>query len=132
MPVITYAGPVSLLVKQYQMILAFWLMYYNSVRQLLSLETYFICLFQNFVGAKLNSTLFPFKFKIHNLYCLHVIWSRRQCLNELQKEYFLKTKIIALDWIWVTLWSWCQMNRNGHSFPVKHHVGGKHQENLEK
>ena len=38
----------------------------------------------------------------------------RQCLNKLQKEYCVKTKIIALDW------SWCQMNRNGHSSPVKH------------
>ena len=44
----------------------------------------------------------------------------RPCLNELQKEYCVKIKLIALDWQWVTLISWCQMNRDGHSFPVKH------------
>ena len=49
----------------------------------------------------------------------------RPCLNELQKEYCVKTKVIALDWQWVTLRSWCQMNRNGHSSPVKHKVEGK-------
>ena len=50
---------------------------------------------------------------------------RRQCLNELQKEYCVKTKVIALDGQWVTLRLWCQMNRNGHSSPVKHKVEGK-------
>ena len=49
----------------------------------------------------------------------------RPCLNELQKEYYMKTKVIALDWQWVTLRSWCQMNRNGHSSQVKHRVDGK-------
>ena len=40
----------------------------------------------------------------------------RPCMNELQKEYCVKIKLIALDWQWVTLISWCQMNRDGHSF----------------
>ena len=57
---------------------------------------------------------------------------RRPCLNELQKEYCVKTKVIALDWQWVTLRSWCQMNRNGHSSPVKHKVEGKQKNILEK
>ena len=63
-----------------------------------------------------------------------LLWCRymRQCLNELQKEYCVKTKIIALDWQWVTLRSWCQMNRNGHRSPVKHKVEGKPHKILEK
>ena len=56
----------------------------------------------------------------------------RPCRNELQKEYCVKTKIIALDWQWVTLRAWCQMNRNGHSSPVKHKVEGKPHKILEK
>ena len=56
----------------------------------------------------------------------------RQCLNDLQKEYCVKTKLIALDWQWVTLRSWCQMNRKGHSSPGKHYVEGKPHESLEK
>ena len=46
----------------------------------------------------------------------------RQCLNELQKEYCVKRKHITLDWQWVTLISWCQMNRLGHSSQVMHKV----------
>ena len=57
---------------------------------------------------------------------------KRQFLNELQNEYCVKTQIIALDWHWVTLRSRCQMNRNGHSPPVKHYVEGKPFESLEK
>ena len=53
------------------------------------------------------------------------------CLNELQKEYSMKTKVIALDWQWVTLRSWWQMNRNGHSSPVKHNSEDKPHKNLE-
>ena len=56
----------------------------------------------------------------------------RPCLNELQKEYCVKTKVIAMDWQWVTLRSWCQMNPNGHSSPVKHKVDGKPQTIFEK
>ena len=56
----------------------------------------------------------------------------RPCLNELQKEYCVKTKVLALDWQWVTLRWWCQMNRNGHSSPVKHKVEGKPHNILEK
>ena len=56
----------------------------------------------------------------------------RPYLNELQKEYCVKTKVIALDWQKVTLGSWCQMNRNSHSSPVKHKVEGKPHKNLEK
>ena len=56
----------------------------------------------------------------------------RPCLNELQKEYCVKTKVIELDWQWVTLRSWCQMNRNGHSSPVKHKVEGKPHNFFEK
>ena len=56
----------------------------------------------------------------------------RPCLNELQKEYCVKTKVITLDWQWVTLRSWCHMNRNGHSSPVKHKVEGKPHKVLEK
>ena len=57
---------------------------------------------------------------------------RRLCLNELQKEYCVKIKLIALDWQWVTLISWCQMNRLGHSSPVMHKVEGKTHNILEK
>ena len=56
----------------------------------------------------------------------------RQCLNELQKEYCVKTKAIALEWQWVTLRSWCQMNHNGHSSPVRHKIEGKPHKILEK
>ena len=56
----------------------------------------------------------------------------RPCLNELQKEYCVKIKLIALDWQWVTLISWCQMNRLGHSSPVMHIVEGKTHKLLEK
>jgi hypothetical protein len=56
----------------------------------------------------------------------------RQYLSELQKKYCVKTKLIALDWQWLTLRSWCQMNRNGHSSPVKHKVEGKPHKILEK
>ena len=56
----------------------------------------------------------------------------RPWLNELQKECCVKTKVIALDWQWVTLRSWCQMNHNGHSSPVKHKVEGKPHKILEK
>ena len=57
---------------------------------------------------------------------------RRPCQNELQKEYCVKIKVIALDWQWVTLRLWCQMNRKGHSSPVKHKVVGKPHKILEK
>ena len=78
-----------------------------------------------------------------NDYMLHDFWTglaplcplcmcMRPCLNELQKEYWLKTKVIVLEWQWVTLGSWCQMNRNGHSSPVKHKVEGKPHKILEK
>ena len=56
----------------------------------------------------------------------------RQCLNELQKEYCVKIKLIALDWQWVTMISWCQMNRLGHSSPDMHKVEGKTHTILEK
>ena len=48
----------------------FWLTNYNRGRKLLSLETKFICLFQNCVGTKLSSTLFPFGvwLRIQNFY----------------------------------------------------------------
>ena len=49
----------------------------------------------------------------------------RPCLNELQKEYCMKIKLIAMDWQWVTLISWCQMNRNIHSSPTMHKVEGE-------
>ena len=55
----------------------------------------------------------------------------RLCLNELQKEDCVKTKVIELDWQWVTLRSWCQMNCNSSS-PVKHKVEGKPNKILEK
>ena len=41
------------------------------------------------------------------------------------------TKVIALDWQWVTLRSWCHMNRNSHSSLVKHNVEGKTHKVLE-
>ena len=56
----------------------------------------------------------------------------RPCLNELQKEYCVKTKVITLDWQWVTLRSWCQMSGNCHSSPVKNKVVGKPHKILEK
>ena len=52
--------------------------------------------------------------------------------NELQKECCVETKLIALDWQWVTLTFWCQINRNGHSSPVMHKVEGKTHNILEK
>jgi hypothetical protein len=52
-------------------------------------------------------------------------------MNELQKEYCVKTKLIALDWQWETLISWCQMNRLGHSSSVMHNVEGKTHKLLE-
>ena len=57
---------------------------------------------------------------------------RRPCLNELQKEYCVKIKLIALDWQWVTLISWCQMNCLGHRSPVMHKVEGKTHTIMEK
>ena len=42
----------------------------------------------------------------------------RPCLNVLQKEYWVRIKLIALDWQWVTQISWCKMNRLGHRSPV--------------
>ena len=50
----------------------------------------------------------------------------------LQKGYCMKTKVIALDWQWVTLRSWCQMNHNSHSSPVKHKVDDKPHNIFEK
>ena len=60
------------------------------------------------------------------------ILDKRPCLIELQKEYCVKIKLIALDWQWVTLISWCQMNRLGHSSPVMHKIEGKTHNILEK
>ena len=56
----------------------------------------------------------------------------RPCLNELQKEYCVKIKLIALNLQWVTLISWCQMNRLGHSSPVFNNTEGKTQKLLKK
>ena len=53
-------------------------------------------------------------------------------MNELQKEYCVKIKLIALDWEWVTLISWCQMNRLVHSSLVMHKVDAKTHTILEK
>ena len=47
-------------------------------------------------------------------------------------EYCVKIKLIALDWQWVTLISWCQMNCLGHCPPVMHKVEGKTHTILEK
>ena len=55
----------------------------------------------------------------------------RLCMNELQKEYWVKIKLIALDWQWVTLISWGQMNRLGHSSSVMYNVEGKTHQLLE-
>ena len=63
---------------------------------------------------------------------MYKVWGKRPCLNELQKKYCVKTKVIALEWQWVTLRSWCQMNRNGHSSQIKHKVYGKPHKILEK
>ena len=49
----------------------------------------------------------------------------RPCLNELQKENCVKKEVIALNWKWVTLRSWCQINSNGQSSQVKQKVEGK-------
>ena len=59
-------------------------------------------------------------------------WIKRPCLNELLKEYCVKIKLTALDWQWVTLISWCQMNRHGQSSPVMHNVEGQTHKHLEK
>ena len=62
---------------------------------------------------------------------LHDVWY--EAVSEwVTERYCVKTKLIALDWQWVTFRSWCQMNRNGHSSPVKHEVEGKPHESLEK
>ena len=62
-----------------------------------------------------------------DLFCRNRLWciTMRKCLNELQKEYCEKLKLIALDWKWVTLISCFQMNRLGHSYWVMHKVEGK-------
>ena len=46
--------------------------------------------------------------------------------------YCVKTKLIALDWYWVTLIYWCQMNRDVHSSPAMHKVEGETHFFLEK
>ena len=75
---------------------------------------------------------------LHTVYSEHCTLNSDQwtvheaCLNELQKEYCVTTKIMALDWQWLTLRSWCQMNRKSHSSPVKHKVDGKPHKILEK
>ena len=53
-------------------------------------------------------------------------------MNELQKEYCVKIKLIALDWQWVTLISWCQINHDIHSSPAMHKVEGETHYFLEK
>ena len=53
-------------------------------------------------------------------------------MNELQKEYCVKIKLIALDWQWVTLISWCQMNRDIDSSPAIHKMEGETHFFLEK
>ena len=52
-------------------------------------------------------------------------WVKRPCRNELHKEYCVKTKLIPLDWKWVTLICWCQMNCGVHSSPDMHKIDGK-------
>ena len=47
-------------------------------------------------------------------------------------RYRKKIKLIALDWRWFTLISWCQMNRLGHSSSVMHNVEGKTHKHLEE
>ena len=71
---------------------------------------------------------FDLKYFIEHVIVIYM----RPCLNELHKEYCVKTKVIALDWQWVTLRSGCQMNCNGHSSPVKHKVEGKPHKMFEK
>ena len=56
----------------------------------------------------------------------------RPCLNDIRKEFCMKTKLIALDWKWVTLISWCQINRGVHRSPEMHNVEGKTHNCLEK
>ena len=45
--------------------------------------------------------------------------------NTVQKEYCVKIKLKALDWQWVTMISWCQINCLGHNFPVMHKIKSK-------
>ena len=61
----------------------------------------------------------------HQLYDPQMLKKTQKVMRPCLNEYCLKTKVIALDWQWVTLGSWCQMNRNGHCSPVKHKVEGK-------
>ena len=56
----------------------------------------------------------------------------RLCMNELQKEYCIKIKLIGPDWQLVTLISWCQVNRLSHSSQVMHKVEGRTHKLLEK
>ena len=43
----------------------------------------------------------------------------RQCLHESHKVHCVKTKLIALNWQFVTYISWCQKKRGIHSALVK-------------
>ena len=61
-----------------------------------------------------------------------LVWIRGRVWMSYRKKYCVKTKVIALDWQWATLSSWCQMNCNGHSSPVKHKVESKPHKMLEK
>ena len=51
-------------------------------------------------------------------------------MNELQKEYCVKRKLVSLDWQWGTLIYWIQTNRDNNSSPVMHQVEGKIHKNF--
>ena len=57
---------------------------------------------------------------------------RRQRLNELHKEYWVKIKLVTLHGQWMTLISWCQKMRTNYSSPAIHNVECKPQLLLEK
>ena len=77
------------------------------------------------VLVKLITTLFAGQLWLHQVYM-------KPCLIELQKDYCGKTKLIALDWRWVTLIPWCHKMCDVHSSPVMHNVEGKTIKLLEK
>ena len=62
----TYNSPIWTLFGPNQWSWTFWMTNHNRGNQLLSLETHFICLFQNCVGAKPSRICGPFEF-CHNL-----------------------------------------------------------------
>ena len=64
---------------------------------------------------------------------IYLHWKHmRPCLIEFQKYYCMKTKLIALDWLWGTMLSWCQKICYLQSSSVMHSVEAWTHKSLEK